>query len=192
MLQDLITSKVRVKILLLFLSQNNVGLHVREITRRVGTEINAIRRELDNLTKIGIIKREAQGNRVYYRIKKEYPYYLDLVTCYQKEHGLASKILSEQKTLGKVKFALISKEFIEGRKSGVDDVDLLLVGAVDTKALKVIIDKEQEKIEHEINYCIMPEDEFDFRKKRLDPFIIKVLTQSRIIFIGEEDKYCKI
>ncbi|MBU1104399.1 winged helix-turn-helix domain-containing protein [Candidatus Parcubacteria bacterium] len=188
----MITSKVRVKILSLFLSQDNTGLHVREITRRVGTEINAIRRELDNLFKAGLIRRETQGNRVYYRIKKEYPYYWDLLSCWEKEQGLASKILNEQKSLGKVKFALVSKEFITGRKSGAEDVDLLLVGTIDVKVLKAIIEKQQEKLGREINYCVMGEDEFDFRKKRLDPFIVKVLTQARIIFIGEEDKYCKI
>ncbi|PIS23320.1 hypothetical protein COT49_00525 [candidate division WWE3 bacterium CG08_land_8_20_14_0_20_40_13] len=192
MLKDLITSNVRVKILVLFLSHPKESFHVRDITRRVGTEINAVRRELDRLIKVGLFKREARGNRVYIRLRSDYPFLGDLLSAFDKEHGLSANILENEKGLGKVKMGLVSSEFLQGRISGLEDVDLLLVGTVDLKVLKDIVEKFQEKSGREVNYSVMGEEEFDFRKKRMDPFIVKVLTQSRIIFIGDSDKNCKL
>jgi len=192
MLKDLITSDVRVKILILFLSNPKDGLHVREITRRVGTEINAVRRELERFLKAGILKRESLGNRVYYRFRSDYPFESDLLSTFDKEYGLSSKILDNAKDLGKIVFGLLSLDFLRGREVSQGNIDLLIVGAVDLKFLRGIIEKYQEKIGREINYSVMAEDEFEFRKKRMDSFIIKVLSQSRVIFVGNEDKYCKI
>jgi hypothetical protein len=192
MLKDLITSDVRIKILELFLSHPKEGFHVREITRRVGTEINAIRRELDRLVKAGVFRKESQGNRVYIYIREDYPFFGDLISAYDKERGLSGTLLKEKKSLGKVKFGLVSRDFILGRQSGSEEVDLFLVGTIDLKVVKEIVEKFQSVVGREINYSVMGEDEFEFRKRRLDPFIVGVLTQPRIVFIGENDKNCKV
>jgi hypothetical protein len=46
-MEELFISKVRVKLLTLFLTTEEPLLHVREIVRRVDEEINAVRRDLN-------------------------------------------------------------------------------------------------------------------------------------------------
>jgi len=192
MLKDIITSNVRVKIILELYKELNSQVHIRELARRVGTEINAVRRELTNLQKCGMLKRETRANRIYFSIRKDYAGYSDMLSFVYKEIGLGGSILKNLPELGKVKFALLSTEFVEGRVSSPSQVDLLLVGTIDMNYLQVLVKKAQEPINHEINYAVLGEEEFSFRKSRRDSFILNILIQGRIVLTGEESKYCQI
>jgi len=70
MLEELFISRVRVKILQLFLSSTDALFHVREIVRRVSEEINAVRRELARMEKYGMASSEWRANRRLYRLKR--------------------------------------------------------------------------------------------------------------------------
>ena len=78
-LNDIITSRVRVKILELFLQDARELYHVRGIVREIKEEINAVRRELERFDKAGLLKKESRGNRLYYWIREEYPFFGDLL-----------------------------------------------------------------------------------------------------------------
>jgi len=54
-----------------------------------------------------------------------------------------------------------------------------------------IIRQEEQKREREINYTVMSEDEFEFRKRRRDPFVISILNGARIMVIGDEEELVK-
>ena len=79
MLEDLIVSRVRVKILQLFFLFPGKIFHVREIVRRIQEEINAVRRELAHLEKIGLMAKEHRANRLFYNLRKDYPLFYDLM-----------------------------------------------------------------------------------------------------------------
>src|SRR3989344_6266025 len=106
MLSDLITSKSRIKLLTVFLTNPQEMLHVRECVRRTGDEINAERRELLFLQKRGVLNREQRANRVYYSLDKNYPFYFDLLEIGSKTIGLGSEFLKNRAKLGKIKFAM--------------------------------------------------------------------------------------
>jgi DNA-binding transcriptional ArsR family regulator len=191
MLGDLITSKVRTKILGLFFSDPETMLHVREIVRRLREEINAVRRELSHLEKSGIVKKEPRANRLYYRLNKSYPYYFDLLEINSKTQGLGLALIKEQSKLGKIKFAMFSGAFIRGRVSSSDNVDLLVVGRIVLPELAALVRGEEAKRGHEINYTVMSEEEFVFRKNRHDPFLTSILAGSRVMIIGDEEELVK-
>lgn len=184
---DLITSKTRIKILALFLDNPNDMFHVREVVRRVDEEINAVRRELIHLEKKGILKREPRANRVYYYLDKNYPHFFDLLSIQAKNAGLGADIIKNRIRLGKIKFAMLSGKFARGIRDNPEEVDLLVVGAVVLPELSLLIKGEEEKRKHEINYTVMTEEEFNFRKKRRDPFITSVIYGSRVMLIGDEE-----
>lgn len=188
MLADLITSKTRVKILSLFLSDVEEMYHVREIVRRVEEEINAVRRELILLDKKGLLNKEKRGNRVYYYFDKSYPFLNDLIRIYAKESGVGRDIIKNRVKLGNIKFAMASGKFIRGLSSK-EEVDMLIVGVVVLPELQIIVKKEEERIGREINYTVMSEEEFSFRKTRRDPFIYSIISGSRIMLIGDEEKF---
>lgn len=189
MLEELFVSRVRVKILQLFLSSPNDSLfHVREIVRRVSEEINAVRRELARMEKYGMVSSEWRANRRLYRFRRDYLFYKELLSLVSKTTGLSGKLIENKAKIGKIKFAFISTKFVKGTSLVTDDVDLLVVGNIVLPELQAVISDEQAKREAEINYSYMDEAEFKFRVKRRDPFILKVLIQPKIMLIGDEDE----
>src|SRR3990170_6263895 len=101
MFSDLITSKARVKLLNVFLTNPFEMFHVRELVRKTSDEINAVRRELQFLEKKGVLTREPRANRVYYSLSKNYPFYFDLLRLGSKTIGLGFEIIKKKVKLGK-------------------------------------------------------------------------------------------
>lgn len=185
-MEEIIVSKVRIKILQLFLTSTDNLLYVREIVRRVDEEINAVRRELARLEKYGLVASEWRANRRYYRFRKDYPFYPEILGLVVKSTGLGGAIVKNRGKIGRIKYAMMATRFIKNEVSGSEDVDLLVVGQIVLPELQALIAEEQSKREREINYSFMDEPEFNFRVKRRDPFIIKVLIQSKIMLLGDE------
>lgn len=185
-MEELIVSKVRVKILQLFLTSTEPLLHVREIVRRVDEEINAVRRELARMEKYNMVASEWRANRRLYRFRKDYKYFPELLGLVVKSTGLGGNIISNQGRLGRIKYAMVASRFVKNEASGNEDVDVLIVGQIVLPELQSIIADEQAKREREINYSYMDEAEFNFRVRRRDPFILRVLVQPKIMLIGDE------
>lgn len=191
MLSDLIISRVRVKILQLFFSSPVKIIHVREIVRRTDEEINAVRRELAHMEKIGLMSKERRANRLFYALRRDYSLYFDLLELIVKTSGMGGDILKNKNKLGKLKYVMISGKFARMLPRVGSDVDLLVVGKVVLPELSQIVRAEEVRREREINYTVMSEEEFDFRKRRRDPFIIEILRGSRILVIGDEEEMVK-
>lgn len=187
MFEDLITSKSRIKLLDVFLSDPFEMYHVRELVRRTSDEINAVRRELQFLEKKGILAREPRANRVYYSLSKNYLFYFDLLQIGAKTVGLGGEILKNKVKIGKVKYAMFSGRFVRRIKKSVEDVDLLVVGTIVLPELSLLVRNEEKRLGREINYTAMTEEEFEFRKKKRDPFIYSILSGSRVMLIGDEE-----
>lgn len=189
MLEDLIISRVRVKMLTLFLSHPGTIFHVRDIVRKVSEEINAVRRELSHMEKAGMVTKEQRANRLFYVMRRDYPLYFELLELIGKTSGLGWDIIKQKAKLGKIKFAFISGRFLRGlpKRSGTD-VDLLVVGTVVLPELAQLVKSEEVRRGKEINYTIMTEEEFTFRKSRRDPFILLSLAGSHVMLIGDEEE----
>lgn len=187
MFEDLITSKSRTKLLNVFLASPSEMYHVRELVRRTGDEINAVRRELSYLEKKGILSKEPRANRVYYFLSKNYEFYYDLVKLGSKTVGLGESILKNRVKLGRVKYAMFSGKFARRLPKGPEDVDLIIVGSIVLPELALLVREEEKRLDSEINYTVMTEEEFDFRKKKRDPFIQSILYGSRVMLIGDEE-----
>ncbi len=188
-LNDIITSRARIKILELFLGDISEMYHVRGVVRQTNEEINAIRRELGRLEKAGILKSESRGNRLYYWVRKDYLLYGDLLSIVAKLTGLGKDVIDNRKKIGKISFVMFSGRFTRRKKrKKEEDVDILVVGEVVLPELAALIRKEESKRGHEINYTVMSREELDFRKKRRDPFLLGILSGSRVMIIGDEEE----
>jgi len=187
MLRDLMVSKVRVKLLQTFLAQPKEMFYVRQLVRATGEEINAVRRELGRMEGAGMVKKEARGNRLYYWFNKDYLYFGDLISMISKTTGLGGKILKKKSKLGRIKFAMLSGRFVRDLPPQEGKVDLLIVGEVLLPELAKLVRAEEGRLEQEINYTVMSREEFEFRKKRRDPFLLSILASSRVMIIGDEE-----
>jgi hypothetical protein len=188
-LEDIIISRVRVKILTLFFTHPGNIFHVRDIVRKVDEEINAVRRELSHMEKAGMVTKEQRANRLFYSFRKDYPLYYDLLELVAKTSGIGWDLIKQRAKLGRIKFAMLSGRYLRGLpKKSSTDVDLLVVGNVVLPELSQIVKAEEVRREREINYTVMTEEEFVFRKRRRDPFALSILEGSRSMIIGDEEE----
>lgn len=188
MLKDLFISKTRVKLLQTFLSNPGRIFYVRELVRLVGEQINAVRAELARLEKAGVLTSEARANRKFYGFRKDYIYYDELTRLVAKSTGLGGAIIKERNKLGKIKFASLSGGFVKRRPVGPTDVDLLVVGSIVLPQLAQLVKESENDVSREINYSVMTEEEFTFRKRRGDPFVRNILEKPKVLLVGDEDE----
>lgn len=188
MLENILVSKVRIKMLQHFLLNPRETYHVREIVRQIDEEINAVRRELARMEKASMVRSEWRANRRYYEFRRDYLFYHELMAMINKIGGLGGEIIRNKPKLGKIKFAFISVGFAKGRAPNPQEVELLLVGNVVLPELAAIVKAEEIKRDREINYTVMTDEEYKFRVTKRDPFILAVLERPRIMLIGDEEQ----
>lgn len=187
-LKSLFVSQARVDMLKLFLLNPKNTYHVRGITRKIGTEINAVRRELDNLVGLGLLKREQFKNRLNYSLHEHFPYFDEVLGMVVKEEGLGAAI-ARGRGMGDVKFAFLSIPYLRGRVAGPDNIDLLVVGRASMRKIADLVKEEEKRRGQEINYAILTESEFEALKKRRDPLILGALLQPKVLLTPGAEKY---
>lgn len=187
-LQDIITSRVRVKVLELFLSRADQIYYIREATRLVGEEINAVRRELIKLTEDGLLFCENRGNRQYYGANKKYAFFPELQQMIFKETSLGKKIRRLRRKLGTLEYVVFTPAFFNHLPKS-DALDILIIGEVVVPELELLLKEEEKNLGREINFTIFDEKEFKFRKQRRDPFIMEVLYGKRMMIVGDEESF---
>ncbi len=192
MLIDLLISKVRVKVLELFLGNPGQMYHVRDIVRRVSEEINAVRRELARLEKTGFLSSEWRANRRFYATRRDYIFFNELLSIINKSIGLGGAIIKNRAKLGKIKYAMLSSSFVRGKPYAQNEVDLFVVGTIVLPELGSIIREEEARRNREINFTPMTEEEFAFRKNRRDPFVMGILGKPKVMLIGDEEEMVKL
>lgn len=188
-LQDFMISRVRIKILKLFFTNPEEMYYVREITRAIKEEINAVRRELDKMLDYGLLRSEQRGNRLYYSLNSRYLYYQELQQMVVKSIGLGQKVRKLRRKLGTVDFVMFSGRFARRLPARQNEVDVLVVGDIVLPELEALIKEEEAKLGREIRVTVFAKEEFEFRKTRRDPFIMDMLYGSRVMVIGSEDEF---
>lgn len=188
-MKDFMTSRVRVKLIEMFFQNQGELLYVREITRKIKEEINAVRRELDKMVGSGLLKSEQRGNRLYHTLNDSYLYFSELQRMVVKSTGVGKKIRRLHRKLGSIEFVMFSGKFVQRLVPSQGEVDVLVVGDIVLPELEEIMKEEQNRIGREINYAVFSLDEFEFRKTRRDPFIMDILMGTRVMVIGSEIEF---
>jgi predicted nucleotidyltransferase len=186
-LTDFMISRVRERLYAIFFDNPNEMFYVRELTRSAGEEINAVRRELNRMERNKIIKSEKRSNRLYYYLRQDYDFFEDLLGMITKSAGLGLQLRKAQTDLGKIRFVMFSGAFVRRKKRAPDDVDVLVVGELNLERLSELVKAEEKRLKTEINYTVMTDEEFIFRKQRRDPFLLTILSKSRFMIIGDEE-----
>lgn len=191
MLQHLIPSKVRRKILELFFHHPDESFYLRKIVREVDEEVNAVKRELDILSDAKVLQKEKRLNKVFFNLNKNWRFYDEFLRIFAKTNPLVALIDSNFSKIGKVKYIALSMKFIKKQPIKDDEIYLLFVGMIVLPEVQSIIAQMEKNYGREINYTVMTEDEFVFRKKNNDPFIWRFLRQPKLMLYGLEDDFLK-
>ena len=83
---------------------------------------------------------------------------------------------------------MLNGRFARNLPRQADEVDLLVVGKVIMPQLSILVRTFEAKAKREVNYTVMTEEEISYRKTRRDPFIISVLSGSRVMLVGDEQE----
>jgi len=191
MLQHIIPSKTRRKILELFFQKPNENFYLRRVVREVDEEVNAVKRELDILVEEKLLLREKRLNKVFYTLNKNYLFYDEFLRIFTKNSPILKMVYDNLPKLGKIKYIAISTRFAKKIPIKDEEIYFLFVGIVVIPELEVLMKKAESLYGSPINYTVMTEEEFIFRKKNNDPFIWRFLKQPKIMLVGDEENLMK-
>ena len=171
MLDALITSKTRVRLLVKFFLNPTMKAYLRELASEFDESTNSVRLELNRLKEAGLLESEAQGNLVMYNAKTSHPLYPEIRSIVNKMTGIDSVIESVIENLGSVDKAYLIGDYAKGKDSGV--IDVALTGNVDKQYLQELIGKAEKLMQRKIRALVFTSDEFKrYTKNQNEPFLL--------------------
>jgi predicted transcriptional regulator len=155
MLDHIITSKTRIRLLVkFFINAANTG-YLRGLAKEMEENTNAIRKELNNLSEAGIIIRDSKDAKVMYRANKAHPFFALLQQIVRKHIGLDEIIQTVVSRMGDVKRIYLTGDYTEGIDSGI--IEIVLEGPEINQAyLDHLRPKIEQEIDKKINFHITP------------------------------------
>ena len=185
MLERLLGSGARVRILETFLLNPGRDFYQREISTVTNLPIRAIQREVERLVEVGFLEKQIRGNRIYYKCRRDFPIFEELKSIILKTVALG-KILKDylQKKEEKIELAFIYGSFAKGEESISSDIDLIIVGNITSKETSSVLSSAKDMLSREINFVVYNKEEFINKKK--NHFLREVLKEPKIFIIGSE------
>lgn len=154
MLNALITSKTRVRLLVKFYLNPSMKAYLRQLADEFGESTNSVRIELNRLTEAGLLESHAEGNTIMYQAKETYPLYPEIKSIISKITGIDKVVEDVIHRLGSLDKAYLVGDYAKGIDSGV--IEVILVGEkVDEEFLKELIVKAEDLIGRKIKYLIL-------------------------------------
>jgi hypothetical protein len=168
-LETLITSRTRLKMLLRFFLNAQSKAHLRGLAEEFGESTNAIRQELNNLSKAGYLVSKGKGNLIEYSANVSHPLYPDLQRIIHKYLGVdkildkvVNKVLDR---LGDLSLACITGDYANGKDTGI--IDLVLVGNIDARATSYYTRRVEKLIARKIRLLVLSTEELEKNRKSL-------------------------
>jgi DNA-binding Lrp family transcriptional regulator len=195
-LEQLIGSKTRVKLLRLFYGSPGTAFYVREIARAINSQIHAVRRELDNLQQLGIIRESTADEnnsgdvskararmRKYFQLDQDFFLLSELRALVLKSQFLLEHELKRRvRQLGTIRYFALLGMFIGDEESPVDAV---VVGSVRTDRLARVMRRFERDLSRPINYVVFSVRDFTVRCDAGDRFLYDLLEKKCIVVIDE-------
>lgn len=196
MIDKLFGSKTRVKLLHLFMNHPGQSFYVREITRLIDEQINSVRRELSNMLEVGVITSDTSDNKLYYEVNQRYEFYTALRAIFAGESvtadqssptnadGVKEQHIAIINEIPALRLAVFSGVLVKGSTS---PVDILLVGNIPPAKIKAALSMIEKLEGRELNYSVLPYDDFYYRMSVRDRFITEVLASNHFVAIDKDN-----
>ena len=153
MLESLITSKTRLRLLIkFFLNIANKG-YLNSLANEFGESTNSIRKELNNLTSAGYLKKSNKNNKVIYRANSSHPLFKIIQKIVHKHLGIEEILEKISNNIGDVNKIMILGDYAKGIDSGL--IEVLIVGKnINKNYLDKITPKIENKIKRKVNFFV--------------------------------------
>ena len=180
MLEQLFSSRTRVKLLSLFLTNPENDYFVRQLTRLLSEQINSIRRELDNLKKVGLLKSRTQNRKKYFRVNKNFIIFDELSSIFSKTSSSSSEIVNDLKKLGALEKLILTGTFT----NITAPVDLLIIGNFHKDNLSQYVRALENNIGQSLSYSCLSKEDYQLRVKCKDKFLDQVLSSKHNVLFS--------
>lgn len=210
MLEQLFGSKTRTKLLKLFFMNPDEAFFIRELTRKIDTQINSVRRELTNLTDCGLLvvlpdeevkemlkaapkkelldteedekeKASDKQQKKFYRVNTDFVLFNEIRALFMKSPLLVEhEIIDEIKQSGQIEYACLTGYFVDEDRA---PTDLLIIGEINTTRIAKLIERIQTELEREINYTVMSVEEYKLRKSVTDRFLFSIFEAKKKVVV---------
>ena len=166
MLESLITSKTRIKLLLKFFINPSTKAYLRELAKEFDASTNSIRLELNRLEESNLLISQMQGRTVQYHANTKNNLFKDIRSIALKYVGIDSLIENIISKLGDLRSAYIIGDYAHGMDTGI--IDVVLIGSIDKDILNQLVEKTEILIHRKIKWLILKEKELKSLKNTLD------------------------
>ena len=184
----LFPNQYRRKVLGLLLMRPDQQIHLRELARVIGAAPGTLKKELDALCGVGLLRAERVGNQVRFCANTAHPVFPELQALIRKTIGLADALrLSLAPLAGRIDAAFIFGSMASGTESAGSDIDLMVVGDAGFAEIVDATYAAQATLGRAINPKVMSASEWQAKKAERNAFLQDVLNKPRIMLIGDAD-----
>ncbi len=179
MLDALITSKTRIKLLIKFFLNSQASAYLRSLESEFGESSNAIRLELNKFEQAGLLCSRSSGNRKIYQANTTHPLFNDIHNILLKHVGLDRVIEHVIEKLGDIDKVYVTGEFARGNDCHI--IDLLFVGNnINREYLVRLTEKAEKLINRKIRYVVFSDQDFDGYRRDIEEAEILLLWKDGI------------
>jgi uncharacterized protein len=192
-LTDLLFGRTRGAVLALLYGRADQSFYTREIARQVGASVGAIQRELENLSKVGLILRKSVGNQVFYQANRDMPIFPEMRGLINKTIGIFGILGSALRPLSKqIVAAFVYGSVARKQETAQSDVDLMVVGKVTLDEVLSRLSTVEKGIGRSINPTVYSVAEFKSKFASGNHFLTSVLKGQKVFLLGDEDELRKM
>lgn len=157
-LSGLITSKMRINILMRLFLNAKQEVYLRELANEFNASPSQVKEELENLSAAGLLGSRKAGRMIKFKANINHPLFPELQSMVSKSLGMDRIIDSIISRLGNLKQAILIDDYAQGRDTGI--IDLVLVGAIDHGNLDDLVGKTEKYLNRKIRTLVLTEKEF--------------------------------
>ncbi|MBL7683083.1 MAG: winged helix-turn-helix transcriptional regulator [Flavipsychrobacter sp.] len=159
MLETLISSRTRIKLLLRLFLNPGTTAYLRGLADEFDESTNSIRVELNRFEDAGMIVSESRGNKKMYKANDRHPLFGDLRSILMKYIGIDRVIEVVIDRMGKVDRLYLTGDYAKGKDSGI--IDLVLVGDIDKEYLVKMVSKAEKLIDRKVRFLTYDSTEWN-------------------------------
>jgi predicted nucleotidyltransferase len=168
MINALITSETRIKLLRKFFLNSRTKAHLRGLESEFGESTNAIRLELNRFEEAGLLHSLRDGNKKVYQANRNHPLFGDIHSIIMKEAGIDRVIEKVIHRIGNLICVYLTGDFARGKESPV--IDLILVGEeIDREYLARKVMQAEELVGRKVSYVVLHPDEAEGHLLKVKP-----------------------
>lgn len=182
----LLGSEARAKVLTALLLGAQDRYYVRSLATRLMLPPTAVSRELLTLERLGLVRRQTEGRRLYCELNRAASVLPELRTLVLKLGGLAEALRTAlEARRSAIRWAFLYGSMASGRDTASSDLDLFVVGDMSSIELAELLRPTAELLGREINHFLIAPGEFREKRQTDGSFVSRVLSGPKVVLIGD-------